>query len=372
MFHIVFLLRRYRAEVVAIQPNTSNDLVLDVYFLDYGDQQFVGKKDILELRADFLSLRFQAIECFLAHVQPTKTGSKIEEWDRQSIEAFESLVKVAQWKKMISKTVSYKERKSFPMQRSNKRESSPIPGIELFEEENEKNVALELVKLGCAEMSDRFGDLAKSSVLKVRHESSKEEAAIEPQIDEIFEPREVIAAEPKEAIVPVSETVVPVPEVIAAEPEEEEEKARVKKDADDDSEPIASIKEQENAEIKEEEDTPLTKADETPISPNLNETFVKESSPVKEEPPSEPSSNEFSNKLRDEEATKENKNNLDPLIVANGKSPAQSENLFGGNHNNNTNKPLKKKKLTTADFLKNEQQQASSAKGADWNAMMEE
>lgn len=147
------------------------ELLFDVYFLDYGDSQFIGKKDILELRADFLSLRFQAIECFLAHIQPTNGGSNMDEWDEKAVERFESMVQVAHWKKMISKVVAYKERKSFAFQRQSKqRESSPIPGVELYdpEENADKNIAMELVKLGFAEMSNnKFGDLTKSSILNM-------------------------------------------------------------------------------------------------------------------------------------------------------------------------------------------------------------
>lgn len=149
-----------------------HELLFDVYFLDYGDSQFISKKDILELRADFLSLRFQAIECFLAHIQPSENGSKLDEWDERAVEKFEELVQVAHWKKLISKVVAYKERKSFAFQRQSKqnvRESSPIPGVELYDpEENiDKNIALELVKMGYANMSDPFGDLSKSAILTV-------------------------------------------------------------------------------------------------------------------------------------------------------------------------------------------------------------
>lgn len=161
---------RYRAEIVAIQVNETlpHELLFDVYFLDYGDSQFISKKDILELRADFLSLRFQAIECFLAHVQPSNNGSKLDEWDEKAVEKFEELVQVAHWKKLISKVVTYKERKSFAFQRqSTQRESSPIPGVELYDPEDNAgaNIALVLVKLGYAEVSNRFGDLAKSAIL---------------------------------------------------------------------------------------------------------------------------------------------------------------------------------------------------------------
>lgn len=159
-----------------------HELLFDVYFLDYGDNQFIGKKDILELRADFLSLRFQAIECFLAHVQPSNHRSKLDEWDEKAVQKFEEMVQVAHWKKLISKVVAYKERTSFAFQRqSNKRESSPIPGVELYDpdENSDKNIAMELVKLGYAEMSDNFGDLSKSAILNSSSADEKEADIIE-------------------------------------------------------------------------------------------------------------------------------------------------------------------------------------------------
>lgn len=189
---------RYRAEIVAIQVNETmpQELLFDVYFLDYGDSQFIGKKDILELRADFLSLRFQAIECFLAHIQPLNGGNKLDEWDEKAVESFEQMVQVAQWKKLISKVVAYKERKSFAFQRQSKqRESSPIPGVELYdpEENADKNIALELVKLGHAEMSVEFGDLTKSAILNPvpSSEEAKPEVVAEPKVKD--EPAKVPA-----------------------------------------------------------------------------------------------------------------------------------------------------------------------------------
>lgn len=333
----------YRAEVVAIEPNDSNELVLDVYFLDYGDQQFVGRNDILELNANFLSLRFQAIECFLAHVQPTNTGSRFEEWDRKAIEAFESMVQVAQWKKMISKVVTYKERKSFTTQRSNQRESSPVPGVELYEENSDKNIALELVRMGHAEISDRFGDLAKSSVLVVKED--EKEATPEP------------AKEDKKEIEPEKgETIF--------------------------SEPV-----QENKQEEEEEIVPQPLKEQTPPLPaqsTLDTTIRREEVEKSEQPsediqqrtaedssPSHPSSNEIEGDSSNE--TPANNNNgsitVDPKVLSNGK-PKSTEDLDGSS--NNFSKPpktKKKKPVSTADFLKNEQ--ASSA-NSDWNAMMDE
>lgn len=314
----VFLIdNRYRAEIVAIQPN-SNDLVLDVYFLDYGDQQFVGRKEILELRADFLSLRFQAVECFLAHVQPLNTGSKFEEWDRRAIERFESLVQVAQEKKMISKVVTYKERKSFVLQRpSNKRESSPIPGVELYEENLERNIALELVQSGYAEMSDRFGDLAKSSVLAVdeKNEQSKE-----------------VTPEPKDVLNESVESNSEQTEGSGISPQISSESNK----SDSNDQPAESTEKKLPEVAQKSEGEP----EKVPIDNNNDENF-------------------------------------NPQSITNGKSqkpkrePATSSNMFSGNK---PPKSKKKKQDATADFLRGEQQQNASKKykSEDWNAMMEE
>lgn len=50
----------YRAEVARILPNqyNPNEVVLDLYFVDYGDREYVLPKEIFELRTDFLTLRY--------------------------------------------------------------------------------------------------------------------------------------------------------------------------------------------------------------------------------------------------------------------------------------------------------------------------
>lgn len=303
----------YRAEIVAIQPNdvVTDDLVLDVYFLDYGDQQFVSRKDILELRADFLSLRFQAVECFLAHIQPLQTGSKFEEWDDKAIGAFEDMVQVSQWKKLISKVVTYKDRKSFALQRHKQRESSPIPGVELYEENSEKSIALELVKKGHAELSDRFGDITKSSVLTVVED-------------------EVVKEE-----VPVKEEE-PIIEPVKDETETEEQ-----------SNEATQISEEIPA-------TPPPAADQTlPATSEPSDLLIKEeTSQPKEEENSSP-------------------NNDSTTTVTNGKSDV----FGGGSNNTKPKKKKKQQMTADFLSMEQKQQNAppSKKKGSqDWNAMMDE
>lgn len=49
----------YRAEIVGILPNDYNprDVILDLYFVDFGDSEYVQPNEVFELRTDFLTLR---------------------------------------------------------------------------------------------------------------------------------------------------------------------------------------------------------------------------------------------------------------------------------------------------------------------------
>lgn len=122
----------YRAEIISILPNefAPGDVVLDLYFVDYGDSEYVNPREVCELQTSFLTLRFQAIECYLAHVQPVESEHP-EIWDEGAIQRFEQLTHVAQWKKLLSRTVFFKERTKGDTRI--RREGSPVPGIELYD-----------------------------------------------------------------------------------------------------------------------------------------------------------------------------------------------------------------------------------------------
>lgn len=49
----------YRAEIVDIMPDQYNpkEQIIDLYFVDYGDSEYISPADICELRTDFLTLR---------------------------------------------------------------------------------------------------------------------------------------------------------------------------------------------------------------------------------------------------------------------------------------------------------------------------
>lgn len=145
----------YRAEIVGILPNqyNPNDVVLDLYFVDYGDSEYVSPHEVFELRTDFLTLRFQAVECFLAGVKSTMLNDP-DTWDPPSIQKFEELTQVANWKKLISRATTYKERQRGVA--GSARESSPIPGVELFDltEGVEVNIGHILISHGFALPAD--------------------------------------------------------------------------------------------------------------------------------------------------------------------------------------------------------------------------
>ncbi|XP_026471093.1 tudor and KH domain-containing protein homolog [Ctenocephalides felis] len=159
----------YRAQVQEIKPNdyVPCQPVLDLYFVDYGDNCYAAPNEVFELRPDFLTLRFQAIECFLANVSPPNAvDSNDNNYPDESIEKFEQLAHVARWKKLWSRVVSYRERdgavrapspsESLVMKGSNidrsVREGSPVPGVELYDNEDGRdiNIAEELIRGGYA------------------------------------------------------------------------------------------------------------------------------------------------------------------------------------------------------------------------------
>ncbi|KAL4710908.1 hypothetical protein ACJJTC_002538 [Scirpophaga incertulas] len=168
--------RWYRARVHNILPNEydASKLVADVFFVDYGDSEFVSVTELCELRADLLRLRFQAMECFLAGVKPVGTSGVVDNplnyvWSQDATERFEDLTQVARWKPLVSKTCTYNKTATI------EGEKLEIPGIQLYDitDEGELDIGHVLVEEGYAVPCDLapptprepFGDLGASRVL---------------------------------------------------------------------------------------------------------------------------------------------------------------------------------------------------------------
>ncbi|XP_072944657.1 tudor and KH domain-containing protein homolog isoform X2 [Epargyreus clarus] len=175
--------RWYRARVHDLRPNEfdATQQVADVFYLDYGDSEYVATHELCELRADLLRLRFQAMECFLAGVKPAgedeKTASGAPRWPKwhpQAVERFEELTQVARWKPLLSRTCTYKKTAAVG------EKEREIPGIKLFDNTDEGSIDIGEVLVAegwaVASASPRpsppphsphtpFGDLSNSRVL---------------------------------------------------------------------------------------------------------------------------------------------------------------------------------------------------------------
>uniref|UniRef100_A0A8D8Q077 Tudor and KH domain-containing protein n=1 Tax=Cacopsylla melanoneura TaxID=428564 RepID=A0A8D8Q077_9HEMI len=132
--------RWYRAQVVSISSSSSPPTV-ELYFVDYGDSVDVPQPSVFGLDPRFLSLRFQAIECSLAHILPVG-----DSWSEEAITCFEDLTHVAQWKPMVARVESYKDKTC------NSRSGSPLPCVSLFDTSGDKdvNISQELISRGFA------------------------------------------------------------------------------------------------------------------------------------------------------------------------------------------------------------------------------
>ncbi|CAH0400773.1 unnamed protein product [Chilo suppressalis] len=178
--------RWYRARVHDILPNEydATKQVADVFYVDYGDSEYVAVEELCELRADLLRLRFQAMECFLAGVKPagkeeevvgvTANGQHWDRWNPHAIERFEELTQVARWKPLVSRTCTYKKTSSVEGEKEKE-----IPGIKLYDvtDEGEVDIGGMLIAEGWAVEGEccrappaprpPYGDLGHSRVLNM-------------------------------------------------------------------------------------------------------------------------------------------------------------------------------------------------------------
>ncbi|KAL3048036.1 hypothetical protein OYC64_006758 [Pagothenia borchgrevinki] len=76
--------------------------MVDLYYVDFGDNGELPRDSLCRVRSDFLSLSFQAIECNLAGVRP-----KGEEWSEAALDDFERLTYCAAWSPLQAKLCSY-------------------------------------------------------------------------------------------------------------------------------------------------------------------------------------------------------------------------------------------------------------------------
>lgn len=70
---------------------------VELEFVDYGDTEKQKVSEICNLKIEFLSLSFQAIECAMADIEPVGIG-----WTPEAVEEFERLTHCNEWKEQLA------------------------------------------------------------------------------------------------------------------------------------------------------------------------------------------------------------------------------------------------------------------------------
>ncbi|XP_036936776.1 tudor and KH domain-containing protein isoform X2 [Acanthopagrus latus] len=165
--------------------------LVDLYYVDFGDNGELPRDSLCRMRSDFLSLPFQAIECNLAGVRP-----KGEVWTEAALDEFERLTYCASWRPLQAKLCSYSHS-----------EISSWPSVRLCDTSEGKMVDIgeELIRLGHAVSfqevangrteGDNLGCLRRmlddvigaSSELSLSCISLSEAASISGSVDDVIE-----------------------------------------------------------------------------------------------------------------------------------------------------------------------------------------
>lgn len=165
--------------------------LVDLYYVDFGDNGELPRDSLCRVRSDFLSLPFQAIECNLAGVRP-----KGEVWTEAALDKFEQLTYCASWRPLQAKLCSYSHS-----------DISSWPSVKLYDNSEGKTVDIgeELIRLGHAVSfqevvngrteGDNLGCLQRmlddvigaSSELSLSCISLSEAASISGSVDDVIE-----------------------------------------------------------------------------------------------------------------------------------------------------------------------------------------
>ncbi|XP_070558426.1 uncharacterized protein [Ptychodera flava] len=78
--------RWYRALVTDVQEQ-NGDVTLEVFYVDYGNSEWLSITSIRQIQEEFLRLPFQAVECFLAGIEPTLEEG--QSWPEDALKLFE-------------------------------------------------------------------------------------------------------------------------------------------------------------------------------------------------------------------------------------------------------------------------------------------
>ncbi|XP_028817728.1 tudor and KH domain-containing protein isoform X1 [Denticeps clupeoides] len=139
-----------RARVLGVLPSG----LVDLYYVDFGDNGAFPQSNLRSMRSDFLSLPFQAIECSLAGISPAGNS-----WTEAALDDFDRLTYCAEWKPLLAKLCSYSHS-----------EDSFWPSIKLFDNSQGTNtdVGEEMIRLGHAVPCKDYGGILPDDPLSLQ------------------------------------------------------------------------------------------------------------------------------------------------------------------------------------------------------------
>ncbi|XP_068211357.1 tudor and KH domain-containing protein homolog [Palaemon carinicauda] len=95
----------YRGRVCKYEHNDldPSKSMATIYYVDFGDTEPISMENVCELRLDYLKLNFQAVECYLANIDPESVKGD------EAADVFEELTYAAQWKIVMVKVLGYRQ-----------------------------------------------------------------------------------------------------------------------------------------------------------------------------------------------------------------------------------------------------------------------
>jgi len=124
----------YRAKVVSIKEDSydASQSRVELFYVDYGDTEEKEITEVYELKTEYLKLKYQAIQCSIAHIKP-EPGPK---WSAEASDLFCELTHCAMWKFIFARIVEYDV------------DNNPV--LELLDNQGDVNIGAEMVERGLA------------------------------------------------------------------------------------------------------------------------------------------------------------------------------------------------------------------------------
>uniref|UniRef100_A0A0A9YPK3 Tudor and KH domain-containing protein n=3 Tax=Lygus hesperus TaxID=30085 RepID=A0A0A9YPK3_LYGHE len=125
----------YRVEICSVHSRADciEDSKIDVFYVDYGESEYVSLGNLSHLPNDFLKLRFQAIEAHMVGIAPMEG----EEWTEAAIDCFVDMTCCGQWRAMVAEIVGYRKGS-----KNTAHSGSPIPCIKLYDPDGAPGIDL--------------------------------------------------------------------------------------------------------------------------------------------------------------------------------------------------------------------------------------